>query len=131
MRTGLGLGLVLLSVTSYFMLMMSLGIFQRYPVPHYLGAAIGLFTLARQVMERRSLLRVAALAAGIAVAGLFAWYTLDYSSYAPRALRVQEGQTISALTTLERTDHEGRPQPVLAATAGSRATLLVFYRGFW
>ncbi len=131
MPTVLGLGLVLVSIVSYFLLVMTLGVYQRYPLPHFLGAAIGIFVLARHVVEKRSWVRIAALVLGVALSGLYVWYTLDYSTYATRELRVHEGQTISALATLERLDEQGRTQPVLANNAGTKATLLVFYRGFW
>lgn len=131
MRVLLGLGLVLVSILSYFFLVMNFGIYQRYPVPHFLGAAIGVFVLARHVAEQRSWPRITALVVAVALSGLYAWYTLDYSTYATRALRVHEGQTISTLATLERLDQEGKSQPVLARGDGSQATLLVFYRGFW
>ena len=122
--------LTLLAVVSYFVLAAAFGFYQRIPLLNILLAlagalalGFGLRTAAGRI--RRGLLFAVAL---FLTAG-FTWYTLDYSNYDERDLRVSTGDTVTELAGLELANQVGRSTPVLAE--GARATLVIFYRGFW
>jgi disulfide bond formation protein DsbB len=122
--------LTLLAVVSYFVLAAGFGFYQRIPLPHFLLAAIGVLALAFGLRSpggriRRGVLFALALLLTVG----FTWYTLDYSNYPERDLRVHTGDTLAQLVGLELENHAGEATPVLAENA--QATLVIFYRGFW
>lgn len=125
----LPVALIMAAIIGYFILALGFGIYQAVPWPHLLLAAVGCFLLARLAWERRRVLPWITTATGIFFTVVFAWYTLSYSSYEPRQSAVQEGQVVAELTTLQRMDQDGQLAGLFDGT--SRATLLVFYRGFW
>lgn len=129
MKTFLALAVVVLSVVSYFVLSGNFGIYQRFPWPHFLGIALGVFGLLRLMAEKRNIWRALATTLGLALGGLFFWYTLSYSNYAPRTVGVQAGSQVAALSGMQLTAHDGQPRNVIVD--GDQATLLVLYRGYW
>ena len=128
-----GFVLALAAVISYFVAATQYALYQRWPVLHFLLAAIGCTVIVWGLTKRSRwwsrFLSALALTLALGLSGLFAWYTLDYSTYggdhAPPigtvlAKELSEAQLLSyqdAKTHLW--------------TSGERATLLVFYRGHW
>lgn len=129
MKTLLALALVIVAIASYFVLALGFGVFQLYPVVHYVLAIAGCAWLAFLVRRQPGWRRGLALVCGLVLTGFYLWYTLSYSTYENRAHRVAEGEVVAMLSDLHLTDQDGETATVLAADA--RATLLVFYRGFW
>ncbi len=119
--------LVLASIVSYFVLATEVGITQRYPVVHFAVCIAAVVTLAVMTVKRFSLWRLASLVVAAFFSYAFFWYTLDYSGYAARELKVAAGASIG--TGLVLTSAGGEATPVLAPAA--RATLVVLYRGYW
>lgn len=129
LRTLAPLALIVLSIVLYFVLSTQFGLYQRYPVPHILLAFAGVAWLTLDLRRHGGWLRGLALAFGLFLAASYTWYTLDFSTYDARDHGVRTGQAVAGLTSLSLVDHDGQPTSVLANT--QRATLLVFYRGFW
>ena len=133
MRSILAVLLVIASVVAYFVLSTGFGVFQAVPWPHFLVAAGACVWLMVELRRERTVGRVVALIVAAALTGAFTWYTLDYSSYrdeTPPSLAV--GARFAELASLNLPDASGEVVPLLpAASAEHRATLIVFYRGFW
>ena len=132
MRALAPLLLVLASIISYFVLSAGFGVFQCVPWPHLLIAGLACVWALRQVLQLKdaTLLRrglgFVSVALCVLLTGLYGWYTLSYSNYPP-GQGVAAGERIAQLPGMQLTSHDGSPAAVLA----ERATLLVFYRGFW
>lgn len=140
MKIALLLLVTLLSPILYFVLALGAGIEQPIPWVHYLlslAAIAGIFVLLRREFRPW---RLAALVVAVVFTGVFAWYMHIFSAYEDREHRVVDGTDLSAeLAGWTAPSHTGEPATVLPSTvgagidltAGPRATLLVFYRGFW
>ena len=124
MKTLLAFGLVVLGMASDFVLALQLGVYQRYPLAHNALMVAGCVWLAVLVRRSPGWWRGIALAAGVLLTLLYAWYTLSYSTYPE-----PEGEQVETLPTLTLANQDGRTVPVLVEN--DRGTLLVFYRGFW
>ncbi len=121
---------VFLACLAYYALALGFGIYQRVPVPHFLVGGLGVLWLAWLTRQKASLGRITGLALGVTVLGLFAWHTLVFSVYDPPTATVRVGESLAErLDGFELAAHGGEPVPVWRA--GDRATLVVFYRGFW
>ncbi len=125
----LPVALIMLAIISYFVLALVFGIYQAVPWPHILVASFGCIWLVRTAMQEKRLPPWLATATGVAFTSLFVWYTLFYSAYEPRAMKVAEHQVVGALADLRLPNQDGEPTSLFAD--GQRATLLVFYRGYW
>ncbi len=127
-----GVLLAFLSIFSYFGFATRMAVYQRWPIPHYLGCLVACgflaFLMVRQVGKRR-LIAAAALVVTLGLTGLFVWYTLDYSTYSGDASAAVETSFAEQLEGLTLASHSG--EPVQVFREGERATLYVFYRGFW
>jgi hypothetical protein len=120
------------SALAYFLLATRLGVYQRFPVLHYgvmLAASVWLFRL---LLENLVVVRILTTGAGVGILGGFAWYTLFYSSYPRRDLAIAAGDGLAnRLAGIEIETSAGEPFRPLDELGRSRATLLVFYRGWW
>lgn len=125
----LPVALIMLAIISYFVLALVFGIYQAVPWPHIVVALVGCVLLTRLAIQEKRLPPWLATATGVAFTGLFVWYTLSYSAYETRALNVDENQVVGELANLELPNQDGEPTSLFAD--GQRATLLVFYRGYW
>lgn len=122
--------IVLGSVALYFLLLVGFGVYQRYPVAHFIACGVGSIWLLALFAQERTWGRAAVALAAVGITGGYVWYTLSYSSYAPRAQAVAEGQVLAELATLRLIDQDGEQRTLLDPEDG-RATLLVLYRGYW
>ena len=130
MRTLLPVVLFILLIVAYFALALGVGFDQRIPwLALLVGAAISVWATLRWRAERTTPRLIVASMTAVLL-GLFAWYTIDYSSYDSRALAIADGQVVEGLDGLVLSDHRGEPRAVLASDA-ARATLVVLYRGYW
>lgn len=129
-----GLVLAFLSIMSYFMVATRLSFYQRWPVVHVLGAVAACVWLGFLVARRqrwRRLYAGAALVLSLGLTGLFFWYVADFSDYASAQAAVAVGDGVADLVgDLRLASLGGEPAPVLRP-GEDRATLLVFYRGYW
>lgn len=132
MREIAGIFLTLFSIFSYFVLATYYAVYQRVPLPHLLGCLIACvflgFTVASQKGWRR-FTAVAALVLCLGLTGLYAWYTLVYSTYEGDASPATGTSFAAELQGLTLPSPSGEPTEILHP--GDRGTLLVFYRGFW
>ena len=128
-----GFVLVLIAVISYSTAATRFALYQRWPVPHFLLAAVGCALLAWALTKRTRwwsrTISASALTFALGLSGLFVWYTLDYSTYdgdyAPPVgtMLAQELGEVRLLSFEDEETHLWTPE--------ERATLLVFYRGHW
>ncbi len=122
------------SVISYFLLATRFGVYQRWPVVHYLGCLLACALLVWLVTTQtggRRLLAAGALTVAVALTTFFAWYTVSYSGYAANTSAHANGEPLGELLTgLTLASHSGEATPVFRR-GEDRGTLLVFYRGFW
>ncbi len=128
-----GFVLVLIAVISYFIAATQFALYQRWPVTHFLLAAVGCGLVAWALTKRSRwwsrTLSASALTLALGSSGLFVWYTLDYSAYdgdyAPPVGTTlsQELGEVRLLSFEDEQTHLWTPE--------ERATLLVFYRGHW
>lgn len=129
MKTFLALLLVIGALASYMVLALSFGVFQHYPVVHYLLALGGIAWLAVLLRQRFTWRRVAALSFGLLLTAGFLFWTLAGSEYERREHRARAGEVLAELPALELLNEAGAPTRLFTST--ERATLLVFYRGYW
>ena len=131
MKTLIAPLLALVSILAYFEAATRFGLYQRWPVIPLLGCAIACGLAVHRLRRRATWQRWTALAVTLGLSGLYAWYTLDYSSYPSHATAVAVGEDLGdRLAGLELAAHDGGSAPVLRRGA-ERGTLLVFYRGHW
>ncbi len=126
------LTLPLLAVFSYFFLAVQMGIYQAVPVVSLLVALVGcgglLWGLRQQVSARRLVLATAACG----LTAFFAWFTLVDSRYAARDLSIAVGDDLGPrLDQLVLPSSRGEQVSLLTTGEIPRATLLIFYRGYW
>ena len=133
MRSLLAVLLVIASILAYFVLSTGFGVFQPVPWPHLLVAAGACVWLIVELRRRVAIGRVIALVVATALTGAFAWYTLDYSSYGGEVPpSFAAGDRFAELMSVTLPDASGEVVALLPpASAEHRATLIVFYRGFW
>lgn len=129
-RAAVPILLVFGSVSLYFLLLVGFGVYQRVPVLHFLACIAGSLWLAGLFVRERTLGRAAVAGTAILLTAGYLWYTLSYSTYPPRTQPTVEGEVVTELVTLRLTNHEGVERPLLDPE-GSRATLLILYRGYW
>lgn len=132
MKTLLPFLLVMLALLSYLVVSTRFGIFQRYPLVHYILAGIGLALLLRLTFQQFTAWRLIASVLSAAAIGFFLWWTLIYSTYKTTDVSIAPGEPMDStfagitLKTAAGDDfnlgEEIRKQPL---------TLLVFYRGIW
>ncbi len=128
-----GFVLVLGAGISYYVAATQFALYQRWPVAHFLLAAVGcgllVWGLTTRSRRRSRALSASALTVALGLSGLFAWYTLDFSTYdgdyAP-PVGTMLGNDLSEVRLLSFEDQETH-----LWTPEERATLLVFYRGHW
>ena len=81
MKTLLSFLLVMLALLSYLVVSTRYGIFQRYPLVHYILAGIGMALLLRLTFQKFTAWRLLASVLSAAAIGFFLWWTLIYSTY--------------------------------------------------
>lgn len=124
--------LVLVSLFSYVIVSTQLGIFQRYPVMHFVIAGIGIVILIRLTFQHFTLWRLLAVATSAVLFGFFAWWTLIYSTYTSTETSVIAGKQLNdgfSNITLKTTG--GADFYIGEEITKQPMTLLVFYRGIW
>lgn len=129
MKTVLALLLVIASIVSYVVLATQFGVFQQWPVAHYLSALAGLAWLAILIRQRFTWPRALALVLCLLLTGLYVFWTLSFSRYEPREHAAKPGEAVTELAALELPGPTGAPTRLFQG--GERAVLLVFYRGSW
>ena len=126
------LGLIAASALAYSVLAIRFGVYQRFPAVHYAVMIVAGALLLKLLFEQFVLFRLLATIAGFALLGGFVWFTVFASSYPTRDLGVAIGDSLAErLDSLALANAEGREIGIADAIAGARATLLVFYRGWW
>ena len=128
-----GFVLVLAAGISYYVAATQFALYQRWPVAHFLVAAVGcallVWALTKRSQRWSRALSASVLIFALGLSGLFAWYTLDYSTYdddyAPPVgtMLGEELGDVQLLSFEDEKTHLWTPE--------ERATLLVFYRGSW
>ncbi|MEM6795927.1 MAG: hypothetical protein AAF725_18270 [Acidobacteriota bacterium] len=122
--------LVLAAIVSYFALSAGAGYFQQVPWLQLIVALGACVWAASRAVKLKTLFPGASLLLSLGLTAFFAWYLFLYSAYEERTRQVQDGELLASLASLELPNHGGESAAVLAA-APKKATLLVFYRGFW
>ncbi|MEM8929619.1 MAG: hypothetical protein AAGE94_00495 [Acidobacteriota bacterium] len=123
--------LVVASIVAYFVLATRYAVFQAVPWVHLLVAAGACVWLAIDWRRHAGKGRLAALVVAVVLTAFYTWYTLDLSSYrgeTPPSFAV--GDQFADLRLVELPDASGNALPLLG-DGTARATLIVFYRGFW
>jgi len=120
-----------ISMTVYFILATSFGMFQNHPLPHYLAMLIAVIWLVTIIREKASLLRWALLIVGVLMSAVFTWWVEVYSRYEPRTAPVEIGQNLQKTLTDATVTVGEEARSFRGILAGERGTLLVFYRGHW
>jgi len=134
MRELAGFALTFSAVVSYFVAATQFGLYQRWPIVHFLLAAAGcgviVWGLTRRCRWWSRLLAALTLALALALGGFYVWYALDYSTYG--------GDQAPAVGTLLASELDGvrlvsdlGDESALWTRGAGEATLLVFYRGHW
>lgn len=132
MRVLLWFLLVLVSFFSFVFVSTQLGIFQRYPVVHFILALIGIAMLIRLMLQHFTVWRLLATIVSVIVFGFFVWWTLFYSTYSTTSVSVNTGNQISnALSGVIVKTAVGADFDFGEEIAQQPMTLLVFYRGVW
>lgn len=129
MKTFLAILLVIASIVSYVVLATQFGIFQRWPILHYLGVVAGLAWLGLLIRHRFTWPRAVALVFCLLLASLYFYWTVAFSGYENREHAAKTGTAVAELAALELPGATGAPVRLFAG--GKRAILLVFYRGSW
>lgn len=122
--------LIPLSVILYFILAIGIGISQRYPIPHFLLMAIGLFFLFKLIRQKFSVWRLLLNFGGWALALLFSWWTLSYSNFGGYESPIALGDHADVMS-VEVVDSTGNKTSIGALTENSKGVLIAFYRGHW
>ena len=91
MKTLLAPLLAFVSIIAYFEAATRFGLWQRWPVLPLLGCALACGLAVHRLRRRATWQRWAALVATLGLSGLYAWYTLDYSSYPSHDAAVAAG----------------------------------------
>lgn len=120
--------LSLLTVIGFVVLSTSVALNQRVPFLWLALLLIAVVWSVTLVRAKRSVLRFIGLFLTVALAALFAWWTLGYSEYESREAAADEGEVVTELAETSLRDHAGLERPVLVEGG---ATLLVLYRGHW
>jgi uncharacterized membrane protein YccC len=108
------------------------GLSQRYPILPALVVLTGLALLALLIHKKFTIPRLVLNILGWLLALLFGWYMFSYSEYGGEELKIARGDTVAAqIAELELKTDDGGIWAPMTALAESKATLLVFYRGFW
>ncbi|RMI14386.1 MAG: hypothetical protein D6681_05285 [Calditrichaeota bacterium] len=124
--------LVLFSLISYFVLSTRMGIYQEYPIVHFLGAIIGLGLLIRQTIKQFTRTRLTASIVAGALLLLFMWYTLDYSVYENTTANIATGDVVDAqLREIPLLSPAGDTLRLGDEIARHAFTLVVLNRGHW
>ncbi|MCB1227468.1 MAG: hypothetical protein KDK99_16745 [Verrucomicrobiales bacterium] len=132
MKSFLWFLLVPASMALYIATVSKWGPYQFYPWPSYLLALAGVCGVFFQWRRQRRAGRLIWLAAAVVSAGLFVWWTLDYSTYKvpQKVVRESVGKPLlDAATDLKKAD--GVSFDLQREVAKHRLTALVFYRGYW
>jgi len=129
-RAALPFLLVISSVALYFMLAAGFGVYQRYPILHFVGCIAGSAWLVVLFSKERSIGRGIVTFAALGLSLAYFWYALSYSSYGSHATQIAEGQVLAELSTIELLNQDGVSRKVLDPE-DSRATLIILYRGYW
>ena len=126
------LALPVLAVFTYFFFAVQLGIYQSVPVVNLLVALVGCGGLLWGLQQQMSARRLALAVAACGLTAFFTWFTLVDSRYATRELNVAVGDDLGPrLGQLVLPSSEGEQISLLTTGEIPRATLLVFYRGYW
>jgi hypothetical protein len=124
--------LVPVSLFSYVIVLTQLGIFQRYPVVHFIIAGIGVVILIRLMFQHFTLWRLLAVATSAALFGFFAWWTLIDSTYTSSETSVNAGEQLNdGFSNIALKTTGGADFYIGEEIAKQPMTLLVFYRGIW
>lgn len=130
MRSLAALAVILLSIIIYVVLAIQFGLYQKYPVPHFISIGIGLFLLAKVIAERFTIFRLLLNIAGWILALFFVWWTLSYSKYEDHNPKIALGAHVDVLS-LAIQNSENENTTLQEELGDSDAILLVFYRGHW
>jgi hypothetical protein len=119
------------SITVYFVLAASFGIYQRYPVLNYLLMGVGIFLLIRLLLKQFSVWRLLLTVGGAALAAFFGWWTLSYSNYEKMETVVARGEANPQILSFELKNSAGESTTLNEAMGDADVLLLNFYRGHW
>lgn len=126
MKFAHGLVLVLVGLSSYFVLALQFGVYQRYPVAHIVLALSGIIIMVVHTKKTFSCFRMSGTLLSAALLAVFLWWSQGYSTY-PAA--VSAGNTSGKEIWVKNA--EGEAFHFNAALKKARLTLLVFNRGVW
>lgn len=131
-RDSLFLTLTVLAVVTYFVLAVKVGVYQRVPVLNFLAALTGCVGLLGGLFQQVSTRRIVFTGVAFALTTFFSWFTLVDSNYVQRVLKVGVGDDLGQqLADLSLTSSRGQGVSLLTPGEAYKATLLVFYRGYW
>jgi len=116
----------------YFLLVLGMGIFQEYPVIHYLVAFVALFYLFKATREKRTAYLWVLNGLGWVLTLFFIWWTLIFSTYKQNPWPIKEQDNISArIADMALETVDGEPVVLPELLQKNPTTLLVFFRGHW
>ena len=126
MKFAHGLVLVLVGLSSYFVLALRFGVYQRFPVAHILLAASGIIIMTMRMKKDFSFLKLSGMLLSTALLAIFLWWSQGYSTYRKSAVVLNNSEEDLWVKSAEGEDFHFN-----AALKKSRRTLLVFNRGVW
>lgn len=123
--------LIPLSMVVY-MALSQRGIYQLYPIGNLAVMVYGLALLGVMVWKAATWWRWTLVGLGGLLIGLFSWWVLVYSSYPDESGGTGEGEVVAgAVGEARLVDATGRELALADVLGRRKATLLVFFRGWW
>ncbi|NNE92104.1 MAG: hypothetical protein HKN23_10690 [Verrucomicrobiales bacterium] len=123
--------LIPLSMIIYIILATGMGIYQRYPIVHFVIIAVGLVFLGRLIFQKFTIWRLLLNLGGWVMAGFFVWWTLSYSNYGEYEAPVASGETAPRIMEAALKNSTGEATTLANVAGDSDGVVLIFYRGHW
>lgn len=132
MKTFLSLALVIFSLISCVILSTKFGVYQRYPVVHYLMAIVGISYLIILLRKQFSVTRLLAAIASTLMLVFFVLWTLIFSTYGNNKFKESyEKISIQSFSGITLKTSEKNDFIVSKEIEKSPLTMFIFYRGNW
>ena len=123
--------LVPVSMVVYIVLVQR-GVYQLYPVGNLAVMLYGLALLGLMVWKAPTVGKRVLMGVGILLVLLFAWWVLFYSDYPDEERGAVAGEVVQGqLAGARLVDSTGKEVLMGDVLGERRATLLVFFRGWW
>lgn len=115
-----------------YLLLSQRGIYQHYPAGNLAVMFYGLFLLGLMLWKAPTWWRWVLEAVGVLMVLLFSWWVFIYSEYPEECGGAVAGEVVAGkLAEAKLVDASGKEFKAGEVIGRRRATLLVFYRGWW